>query len=91
MDDCVNLFELYFLQRVDLHLVDFSKTENYGRNIFGNIMTQGIIAFRKNHPLIGNLMSKIEEIFFFLISEAEKHLDDETGTAFLRQQHFKPN
>ena len=40
MDDCFNLFELYLLQRVDLHLVDFSKTENYGRNIFGNLMTQ---------------------------------------------------
>ena len=31
---------------------------------------------KKNHPLIGNLMSKIEDIFFFLISAAEEHLDD---------------
>ena len=39
-------------------------------------MQQAIVAFKKNHPLFGNLMSKIEEIFFFLISAAEKHLDE---------------
>ena len=40
-------------------------------------MQQGIFADQKNHPLLGNLISKIEEIFFFLISAAEKHLDEE--------------
>ena len=42
-------------------------------------MTQGIVADQKNHPLLRNstLMSKIEEIFFFLISAAEEHLDEE--------------
>ena len=39
-------------------------------------MQQAITAKRKKHPLFGNLMSKIEEFFFFLISAAEKHLDE---------------
>ena len=39
-------------------------------------MEQGINAYIKNNPLIGNLKSKIEDIFFFLISAAEEHLDD---------------
>ena len=39
-------------------------------------MQQGIVAARKNHPLLELLMSRIEEIFFFLISAAEKHLDE---------------
>ena len=30
-----------------------------------------------SHPSFGNLMSKIEEIFFFLISAAKEHLDEE--------------
>ena len=67
----------FYLQRVDLNLVDFSKTFMNGRSIFGNLMQQGILANMKNHSLFGNLMSKIEEIFFFLISAAEEHLDEE--------------
>ena len=40
-------------------------------------MHQGIIAFRRNHPVLKNLMLEIEETFFFLISAFEKHSDDE--------------
>ena len=40
-------------------------------------MQQGIVAEKKNHPLLGNLTSKIEEIFFFLISKAEEKLTKE--------------
>ena len=40
-------------------------------------MNQGIAADKKNHPLLGNLMPKIEAIFFFLISAAEEHFDEE--------------
>ena len=40
-------------------------------------MNQGIIENNQNHPSFGNLISKIEEIFFFLISAAEEHLDKE--------------
>ena len=40
-------------------------------------MEQGIVAQKKDHPLFGNMMSKIEETFFLLISAAEKHLDEE--------------
>ena len=40
-------------------------------------MQEGVFADRKNHPLFGSLMSKIEEIFFFLISATKKHLDEE--------------
>ena len=47
-----------------------------GRSIFGTLMQQGIVAFQKNHPLFGNFMSKIDETFFFLISAAMKHLDE---------------
>ena len=39
-------------------------------------MKHGIVAQKKKHPLLENLMSKIEEIFFFLISAAEEHLDE---------------
>ena len=67
----------FYLQRVDLNLVDFSKTSKHGRSIFGSLMEQGIGAYKKKHPLFGNLMSKIEEIFFFLISAAKEHLDEE--------------
>ena len=62
---------------VDLNLVDFSITNHEGRSIFGILMQQGIGAFQKNHPLLGNLMSQIEESFFFLISAAEENLDEE--------------
>ena len=72
-----NFFYFFFLQRVDLNLVDFSKTNKNGRSIFGNLMDQGIVANQKNHPLFGNLMSRIKGIFFFLISAAEKHTDEE--------------
>ena len=40
-------------------------------------MQKGINAKRKNHPLLRNLTSKIEEIFFFLISAAKEQLDEE--------------
>ena len=40
-------------------------------------MQQAHRAYHKNHRLLGNLMSKIEEIFFYLISSAEQHLDEE--------------
>ena len=40
-------------------------------------MQQGIDAVQKNHPLFGNLILKIEELFIFLISAAEDHLDEE--------------
>ena len=40
-------------------------------------MEQGIIANKKNHHSLENLISKIEEIFFFLISAAKEHLDEE--------------
>ena len=40
-------------------------------------MQQGIIAEKKKHPLLRNLVSKIEEIFFFLISAATEHLNEE--------------
>ena len=39
-------------------------------------MQQGIAAHQKNHPSFGNLMSKIEEFFFFLISAAKEHLEE---------------
>ena len=77
IDPNVNLFSIYVLQRVDLNLVDFSKTNDVGRSIFGDLMQQGIVAQKKNHPLFGNLMSRIEEIFFFLISAAKEQLDEE--------------
>ena len=40
-------------------------------------MQKGIAADKKNHSLFGNWISKTEEIFFFLISAAEKHLGEE--------------
>ena len=40
-------------------------------------MERGIRAFTKRHPLLGNFMSKTEEIFFFLITAAEEYLDVE--------------
>ena len=58
-------------------LVDFSKTYRDGRSIFGTLMQQGIVAIQKKHPLLQNLMSKIEETFFFLISKAEEKLTEE--------------
>ena len=73
----LNLLKIHFLQKVDLSLVDFSKTDKEGRSIFGNLMEQGIVAFNKNHLLLRNLMWKIEEIFFFVISAAKKNLDEE--------------
>ena len=61
-----------------MNLVDFSKTDKDGRSIFGiSMMKLGVKARNKNHPLFRNLMSKTEEIFFFLISAAEKHLEEE--------------
>ena len=57
--------------------VDVSKTDQNGRIIFGNLMNQGLVVERKNHPLLRSLMSKIEEIFFFLISKAEEKLTEE--------------
>ena len=73
----VNLLLIYVLQRVDLNLVDFSKTDKYGGSIFKILMTQGIVTVQKNDPSFGNLMSKIEENFFFLISAAKEHLEEE--------------
>ena len=72
----VNL-SLIIFQRTDLKLVDFAKTNNNGRSIFGSLMEQGIVAQRKNHSLLGNLMSKIEKLFFFLIAAAKDQLDEE--------------
>ena len=40
-------------------------------------MQQGIVADQKNHPLLENLMSRIEEFFFFLITAVRKHLNEE--------------
>ena len=60
-----------------MKLVDFAKTNNNGRSIFGSLMEQGIVAQRKNHSLLGNLMSKIEKLFFFLIAAAKDQLDEE--------------
>ena len=40
-------------------------------------MQQGIIAKQEKHPLFGNLMSEIEEIFFFLILVTQEYLDGE--------------
>ena len=65
------------LQRVELNFVDFSKTDEYGRNIFGSLMDQGIAAYSENHSLLRNLMSKIEEIFLFLITVATERLGEE--------------
>ena len=60
-----------------MNLVDFSKTDEVGLSIFGNLMQQGMAAHQENHPLFGNLISRIEDIFFFLISAAKEHLDEE--------------
>ena len=60
-----------------MNLVDFSKTDEYGRNIFGSLLDQGIAAYRENHSSLKNLMSKIEEIFFFFTSVAAKRLGEE--------------
>ena len=60
-----------------MNLFDFSKTDQDGRCIFGSLMQKGIVAARTNYPLLGSLMSKIEEFFFFMISAAKEHLDDE--------------
>ena len=40
-------------------------------------MQPGIVAKERNHPSFENLMSGFEEIFLFLISAAEKHLNEE--------------
>ena len=40
-------------------------------------MVQGIIASKTSHPLLGNFMSKIDEIFFFMIAAAKEQLDNE--------------
>ena len=68
---------LYRFQRVEMNLVDFSKTDEYGRNIFESLLDQGIAAYRENHSSLENLMSKIEEIFFFFTSVAAKRLSEE--------------
>ena len=68
---------LYRFQRVEMNLVDFSKTDEYGRNIFESLLDQGIAAYRENHSSLENLMSKIEEIFFFFTSVAAKRLGEE--------------
>ena len=84
----LNLILIYFFQRVDLNLVDFSKTNKMGRSIFGTLMQQGIVAFQKNHPLLRNFMSKIEEIFFFLIAAAKKHLDEKKISVILESPDY---
>ena len=61
-----------------MKIVDFSTTdEKIGRSIFGNLMEQGIVARKKNHSLLGKLISKMEYFFFFLIAAAKEQLDEE--------------
>ena len=41
------------------------------------MLNQGVGASLRNYPLFENLISKIEEIFFFLILAVDKNLDEE--------------
>ena len=69
---------IYHFQRIFLSnkvLVDFSKTDDVGRSIFGSLLTQETFV-RKCHRSLQSLTS-IEKTFFYLISKAREKLTEE--------------
>ena len=70
-------------QKTDFAQIEFEKTFEAGRGIFGRLMERGIIANKNRHPQLPGLVSETEEVFFSLVKIAEAQIGGERLNRFI--------